>query len=246
MASIYQSEGLTGLACLPGIGASLAKKIGEMLRRGESRALEQLRRKHAREDMLVTLPTVGKLLAARIRAALGADSLEEVLNAAEDGRLQQVEGLGRKRVQAIRDSLRLRLGTHRKRRRIVRRSAFSAALLLEIDREYREQAAAQRLPKVAPLRFNPTGAAWLPVLRTERHGFRFTAHFVNTANSHQFGHAHDWVVIRSDTKGIFGLWTIVTAAAGECRGKRVVKGLERECQNFYRVAKNTQLWLPVN
>jgi hypothetical protein len=81
-------------------------------------------------------------------------------------------------------------------------------------------------------------------LRVERHGRHFTAHFANTANSHRFGHVRDWVVIRSDDKSAFGVWTVVTAARGECRGKRVVKGRERECQDYYRSAKTTQLRLP--
>jgi DNA polymerase (family X) len=244
LAGIFERDGLPGLEQLPGIGTSLARKIGDMLRNGESRVLERLRLKHAREDLLVTLPTVGKRLAERIRSTLGADSLEEVLAAAEDGRLRRIEGLGRKRVEAIRDSLLVRLGDRPRRRRLPDDSTCSVELLLEIDREYRHLAAANRLPKAAPARFNPTGAAWLPVLRVERHGHQFTAHFANSANSHRFGHAHDWVVIRSDDKSAYGVWTVVTASRGECRGKRVVKGHERECQNYYRTAKTTQLRLP--
>lgn len=244
LAGIFERDGLPGLEQLPAIGTSLARKIADMLRNGESKVLERLRRKHAREDPLVTLPTVGKRLAERIRSTLGADSLEEVLAAAEDGRLRRIEGLGRKRVEAIRDSLLVRLGDRPRRRRLPNNSACSVELLLEIDREYRDLAAGNRLPKAAPTRFNPTGAAWLPILRVERYGRHFTAHFANTANSHRFGHVRDWVVIRSDDKSAFGVWTVVTAARGECRGKRVVKGRERECQNYYRTAKTTQLRLP--
>jgi Holliday junction resolvasome RuvABC DNA-binding subunit len=244
LAGIFERDGLPGLERMAGIGTSLARKIGDMLRNGESKTLERLRRKHAREDVLVTLPTVGKRLAERIRSTLGAESLEEVLAAAEDGRLRRVEGLGRKRVEAIRDSLLVRLGDRPRRRRLPDNSNCSVELLLEIDREYRDLAAGNRLPKAAPQRFNPTGAAWLPILRVERHGRHFTAHFANTANSHRFGHVRDWVVIRSDDKSAFGVWTVVTAARGECRGKRVVKGRERECQDYYRSAKTTQLRLP--
>jgi len=244
LAGIFERDGLPGLERMPGIGTSLARKIGQMLRNGELKALERLRRKHAREDLLVTIPMVGKRLAERIRSNLGADSLEEVLAAAEDGRLRRIEGLGQKRVEAIRDSLLVRLGDRPRRQRLPDHSACSVELLLEIDREYRDLAAGNRLPKAAPRRFNPTGAAWLPILRVERHGRQFTAHFANTANSHQFGHVRDWVVIRSDDKNAFGIWTVVTAARGECRGKRIIKGRERECQDYYRTAKTTQLRLP--
>jgi DNA polymerase (family 10) len=246
LAGIFERDGLPGLEQMPAIGTSLARKIGEMLRHGESNALKRLRQKHEGQDLLTTLPTVGKRLAGRIRSSLGGASLEEVLAAAEDGRLRRIEGLGRKRVEAIRDSLLQRLGqSARRQRKVPANSPCSVELLLEIDVEYRDLAAANRLPRAAPRRFNPTGAAWLPILRLERHGRHFTAHFANTANSHQFGHVRDWVVIRSDDKNAFGLWTVVTATRGEYRGRRVVKGRERECQDYYRSAKTTQLRLPV-
>ncbi len=246
LAGVFERDGVRGLEQMPAIGTSLARKIAEMLRHGESKALKRLRGKHEREDLLITLPTVGKQLAGRIRSSLGSASLEEILAAAEDGRLRRIEGLGRKRVEAIRDSLLARLGqSARVRRKARTNSPCSIELLLEIDREYRDLAAANRLPRAAPRRFNPTGAAWLPILRLTRHGRHYSAHFANTANSHQFGHLRDWVVIRSEDKDAFGLWTVVTAARGECRGRRVVKGRERECQDYYRSAKTTQLCLPL-
>ena len=44
------------------------------------------------------------------------------------------------------------------------------AELLEVDEEYRYAAAADKLKKIAPRRFNPAGEAWLPVLHTTRSG----------------------------------------------------------------------------
>jgi hypothetical protein len=55
--------------------------------------------------------------------------------------------------------------------------------LLDVDREYREKAAAGTLRLIAPRRFNPTGEAWLPVLHTRRGQRRYTALFSNTARS---------------------------------------------------------------
>ena len=59
----------------------------------------------------------------------------------------------------------------------------SAELLLSIDEEYREKAARNELVTIAPRRFNPTGAAWLPVLHTERDSRHYTALFSNTARA---------------------------------------------------------------
>jgi hypothetical protein len=46
--------------------------------------------------------------------------------------------------------------------------------LLDVDREYREKAAAGQLRSIAPRRFNPSGEAWLPVLHTQRRERHYT------------------------------------------------------------------------
>ena len=46
---------------------------------------------------------------------------------------------------------------------------------------YREKAAAGRLVKIAPRRFNPSRVAWLPILHTERGPRHYSALFSNTA-----------------------------------------------------------------
>jgi hypothetical protein len=246
LAGVFEREGFRGLEQLPRVGESLAKKIGEMFRLGKSRSLERLRRKQAAGDLLITLPSIGPRLADRIRGTLGGDSLEEVFVAAHDGRLRRIAGLGRKRVQAIRDSLAARLDAPGPpRRRVPTIAEPAVADLLDIDREYRAQASQGQLLTVVPKRFNPTAAAWLPILRTTRHGRHFSAHYANTANSHRFGHLRDWVVIFCEDKETFGHWTVVTATHGALRAKRVVRGRERECQEHYRQGGLVQLSLPV-
>ncbi len=245
LAEVFRRDGNRGLEQLPGIGTSLARKIAELLRRGESRALERLRHRHETGDLLTTLPTIGPRLASRIRGTLGVHSLEELLAAAHDGRLRRIDGLGRKRLQAIRDSLALRLDAAGSRpARVPTSNDTTVAELLDIDREYRERAAERRLPTVVPKRFNPTGAAWLPILRTTRHGRRFRAHFANTARSHELGHARDWVVIFCEEKKAFGQWTVITASRGPLCDKRIVRGREAECRQHYSQAPLVQLSLP--
>ena len=67
--------------------------------------------------------------------------------------------------------------------------------LLAVDADYRRLAAAGKLAKIAPKRFNPEGRAWLPVMHTERGHWHFTALFSNTARAHELGRTNDWVVI---------------------------------------------------
>jgi putative hydrolase len=244
LADILEHEGQAGLEQLPGVGESLARKIAEVIRRGKLRQLERLRRQGP-NDVLLTLPNVGPRLAGRIHAALGIGSLDELLRAASDGRLRRVAGLGRKRVQAIRECLASRLehppATQIKPAQV---DAPSVGELLAIDRMYCRQAARGRLLRVSPRRFNPTGAAWLPVLRTERGGRRYCAHYTNSARSHESGRVYDWVAIFREDKEAFGQWTVVTATHGPLRGRRIVRGRERECQEHYERKKPVQLSLP--
>ncbi len=168
LAEILQRDGRRGLQELPGVGTSLARKIAEMLTRGQSRQLDRLRHQDT-TDVLGTLPSVGPRLAERIRQQLGIHSLQDLLSAARSGKLRRVPGIGRKRVAAIQESLTSRLDATAA---IPTEPSDPAGPpvreLLAIDRQYRRQARRGRLLRVIPKRFNPTGAAWLPVLRTQR------------------------------------------------------------------------------
>jgi len=103
------------------------------------------------------------------------------------------------------------------------------AILLDVDREYRELARLDRLPKIAPKRFNPSNEAWLPILHAERGEWHFTALYSNTARAHDLRRVGDWVVIyfyHNDQPE--GQRTIVTETRGTLVGQRVVRGREAE------------------
>lgn len=109
----------------------------------------------------------------------------------------------------------------------------SVAELLDVDREYREGAAAGALPRVAPRRFNPTGEAWLPILHTERGRRHYTALFSNTERAHHLGRTHDWVIIACDGGADARQYTVITAERGRLTGRRIVRGHERQCAAHY-------------
>jgi putative hydrolase len=90
-----------------------------------------------------------------------------------------------------------------------------------------------RLMRVAPRRYNPEGRAWLPILHTERDGRHYTALYSNTSRAHELGALRDWVVIYREDKKLGGMWTVITARMGPLKGKRVVRGREVECQDYY-------------
>ena len=108
-------------------------------------------------------------------------------------------------------------------------------LLLDVDREYREKAKSGELRLIAPKKFNPEGKAWLPILHTERGPWHFTALFSNTPRAHDLKKTDDWVVIFcSAGHHAESQCTVVTETAGPQRGKRVVRGRERECTTIDR------------
>jgi DNA polymerase (family 10) len=110
------------------------------------------------------------------------------------------------------------------------------AQLLDVDREYREKAAAGELATIAPKRFNKAGRRWLPVLHTTRQGWHFTALFSNTARAHELHRTADWVVIYYyDNDHDEGQHTVVTETRGPLKGRRVVRGREAECGDIYAI-----------
>jgi hypothetical protein len=106
-------------------------------------------------------------------------------------------------------------------------------LILAIDAEYRRKGAADQLKKIAPKKFNPDGKAWLPIMTTQREGWRFTVLFSNTQRAHELGKTKDWVVVYYDDGSVERKCTVVTEFKGRLNGKRVIRGRETECSEYY-------------
>jgi DNA polymerase (family X) len=248
---ILNEEGLDGLRRLPGIGESLGRSIERLARTGRSGLLMRLRGQAGPEHVFRTLPGIGLETACRIHEQLGIESLQELEAAAHDGRLARVQGMGPKRVRGIREAIAGRFRRPAKPGSAAPVSVPAAepvpvspaahvgirepsvSELLQMDREYREHAKAGRLPRIAPLRFNPTHESWLPIMHTQRGARHYTALYSNTARAHELGTTHDWVIIYRDDDGGHGQWTVVTARYGALAGRRVVRGREAECAEYY-------------
>lgn len=250
VAEIALHEGLTGLASLPAIGKSLASTIREYVASGRLAMLDRLEGEVSPEDLFSTVPGIGEELAHRIHADLGIDTLEELELAAHDGRLETVHGFSRRRVQAVRDTLasilsrssrrrarRLRLAEHDQEAHDHSPSEPTVDVLLSVDQEYRQKAARGALRKITPRRFNPERTAWLPVLHADRNGWSFTALFSNTARAHELGTTHDWVILYYERDGHEKQCTVVTERRGDLEGRRVVRGREDECRQWYAHAR---------
>jgi hypothetical protein len=238
------TKGRAALDALPQIGSSLSGAIDEIAHTGRLRLLERLEGKLSPVELFKTVPGIGEELAERIHRELDIDTLEALEVAAHDGRLEEVAGFGPRRLEAVRDILATMLtrsarGGGRRFDDLERAGANVAkpeteearpdvALLLEVDHEYREEAETDELPRIAPQRNNPEGAAWLPILHSYHDGWHFTALFSNTDRAHELGRVRDWVVIYWERDGQEGQCTVVTEYRGPLTGRRVVRGREDE------------------
>lgn len=229
LTAVFRDHGRAGLEAIPHVGARLAAVIIELIKTGTCGALERLEGDPVHR--LASIPGLGPRLAARIHHELAIDTPEELEVAVHDGRLARVAGFGPRRIAGLRAVL----GSLLSRRSARAAPAPSARrpgveLLLEVDRMYREAAAAGTLHKITPRRFNPKQQAWLPVFHVDRDGWSFTAMFSNTELAHRLGRTNDWVVIYfHEDHGPEGQATVVTELDGRLRGQRVVRGREREC-----------------
>jgi len=236
LGAIRQRGGIEALEELPGVGRSIALAIDEMLRSGRWLQLERLRGALDPERVFQSIPGVGPRMARGMHDHLHVDTLEALEIAAHEGRLEEVPGVGPRRARMIAAALGQML---QRRPGRARRGGLepTVEMLLDVDREYRQKAAAGTLSKIAPRRFNPEGKAWLPILHTQRDDWYFTALFSNTARAHELGRTGDWVVLYFHTdSGPEGQRTVVTETFGPLEGRRIVRGREAECAGHYRRA----------
>ena len=240
---ILEREGNEGLIALPTIGTSIANLVEQQLRLGRIPLLDRLRGEASAEQFFTTLPGIGPELSHRIHEVLHVETLPELYAAAQQGHLDQVPGIGRKRARAIHESLSQRIRGEAERFATpfaVTDHSIPVAEILAIDEEYRYLASQDKLPKIAPRKFNPGNVAWLPILHTERGGRHYSALFSNTARAHDLNTTKDWVVIYRDDFGSHGRWTVITSQFGKLHGCRIVRGREDECHEYYQHTKDSQ------
>ena len=93
------------LTTLPGIGATLAAKIGDLLERGEIPAATKLRERYPTGLLAITaLPGLGPKRARRLFDELGVDSPAALRAAADAQRIRSLKGFGE---MCIRDRITL-------------------------------------------------------------------------------------------------------------------------------------------
>ena len=230
---IFAQKGAAGLIAQPKIGRGIAAAIAEMLTTGRWSQLDRLRGDAAPAKLFMTLPGIGPALARRLADDEDIETLEELEIALQPGG-RPIPGFGRRRRQLVLSQVSERLG----RIRTARRGQGPVtpppiSLLLDADKLYRERASAGRLRLIAPKRFNPEAAAWLPVMHARRDDWHLTLMWSNSARAHELDKIRDWLVVyfRKDGQPE-GRCTIVTETRGPLAGQRVVRGREAECETL--------------
>ncbi len=220
---ILAAEGRAGLVALPTIGYGIAAAIAEMLATGRWSQLDRLQGEFAPETLFQTIPGIGPRLARRLAEDGHLENLADLEYALHLNDLS-IKGIGKRRKRMIADALSERLGQP-SQILIARKSVPSVPLLLDVDRTYRERAAADKLRKIAPRRFNPNGEAWLPIMHMRRAGWHFTMHFSNSRLAHELRKTRDWVIVHFQRDGeTEGRCTAITETSGPMMGKRVIRG----------------------
>ena len=102
---VFAQHGVAGLDAIPGVGLGLAAAIAEMLATGRWSMLDRLRSASDPVCVFQAVPGMGPSLARRICAGLGIATLEELHEAAHDGRLEALPGVGVRRACAWRSVL---------------------------------------------------------------------------------------------------------------------------------------------
>ena len=236
---IWNEKGEEGLHAVTGAGERLTSALRTLVTTGRLPMLDRLRGEADPVALLESVPGIGRGLAERLHDDFGIDSLEDLEAAAHDGRLADLAGIGKKKLAGIIDTLATRLGRVRQAGHMPAKDEPAVEELLDVDREYRERAAAGELPTIAPRRFNPSGEAWLPILHTHRGERHYTALFSNTAKAHEFGTTRDWVVLYYDGGFDERQATVITSHRGSLTGKRIVRGREPQCEQHYQPLRVT-------
>ena len=232
---VVENKGLSGLIALPGIGEGIARSIYEYVALGRMSRLESLRGGRDPVALFEQVPGIGPRLAHRIIETLHIDTLEALEVAAYNQRLEKIPGFSTGKVAMVRAWLAQVLG--RRHADLPARQPVAeppVALLLRIDRLYRDRAEAGELPTIAPKRFNPAGESWLPIMHVTESGWHFSALYSNSARAHQLKRTRDWVVLYFyDEQHHESQHTVVTETHGSLTGRRVVRGRESECLDYY-------------
>lgn len=107
LAEIYEDGGVKALEAIPGIGGHTAQRIEQLLATGSLDYYEELKKKvPAPLTEIMNIPGLGPKKAKKIYDVLGITTIEELVKATEERKLEDIPGFGRKTQDNILRSIR--------------------------------------------------------------------------------------------------------------------------------------------
>jgi DNA polymerase (family 10) len=91
-----------GFLALPGLGANLRRKLGELVITGRIRfGLEIMARLPDAASALMAIPSIGAIAARRLHDELGISTVDDAIAAARAGRIRELHGFGRRKEELV-------------------------------------------------------------------------------------------------------------------------------------------------
>ncbi len=106
VAAAYRKGGVKALEAIPGVGASIAEKIGEFVTTGRIKYYEELKRKTPVDlSELSRIEGLGPKSVKKLYQKLGVRTIDELERAAKSGKIAGIEGFGEKSEEKILKSI---------------------------------------------------------------------------------------------------------------------------------------------
>ena len=103
---IYKKAGIKGLTDIPGVGASIAEKIEEIIRTGKLKYYEELKKDTpVKLDELTRVEGLGPKKIKRLHEKLGIKNLDDLEKAANEHKIRDLEDFGVKTEENILDGI---------------------------------------------------------------------------------------------------------------------------------------------
>ena len=161
VAVLYGEGGREALMDLPGVGISLATHLGQFIETGRVALQDRLLRAEDPEALLASVPGVGSALARRL-VAEGIRSLGDLERAAHDGTLAALDGIGPRKLEALRLQLNsiLHRAARRRARRVRRQVLRISAASRRSEAAEAPESAASEPADPSPLQAVPTATIY--------------------------------------------------------------------------------------
>jgi DNA polymerase (family X) len=107
---IYERDGIKSLKEIPSVGEAIACKIEEFIKTGEIASVKKAERGISKVKMdIVSLPGLGPKSAKKLAKLLKIKTIDQLKQAAQDGKIRELEGFGEKSEKEILESINLGL-----------------------------------------------------------------------------------------------------------------------------------------